>query len=90
MKGCGAMTNETLIKAIELTESINELEDFMFWCSGKREVFRFYPASIIKIKRRWWCGVDSKEYELPKRLQEKIAEYIQEELNLLRAERDNL
>lgn len=84
------MTAEALKKANELTKKINELEDFMFWCSGRREGFRRYPAAAVKVKRRWCGGIESKEYEMPERLQEKVVQCIQEELDLLETERDSL
>lgn len=84
------MTEETLKKAISLTKEIDTLECFMFWCSGKRTGLRRYPAALMKIKRSSLGGIESKEYELPARLQEKICDCIQEELDLLKAERNKL
>jgi len=84
------LREDTLKRANELTLQIKELEDFMFWCSGKREGFRTYPMAVIGIKRRWHGGISSKEYEVTRRLQEKLVACIQEELDLLNAERDNL
>lgn len=89
-KGSGLVTKEALKKANELTEKIEELEDFMFWCSGRREGFRRYPAAVVKVKRSWCGSIESREYKMPERLQEKVTQCIEEELDLLKAERDSL
>ena len=38
------MTEEAFKKAERIKENIDELEDFMFWCSGRREGGRKIPA----------------------------------------------
>ena len=84
------MTNEAFKEAASLRDKISNLENFMFWCSGKRDIGRKYSASVIKLKRNWVGGVESKEYELPERLQKQISNCVQAELDLLNAELDNL
>lgn len=84
------MTDKVLEKANKLTDKINNLENFMFWCSGKREGLRKYPVSVIKIKRKWFGGVEKREYEVSMRLQEKISNCMQEELDLLKSEFEGL
>lgn len=80
------MTADTLKKANELRKEIERLEDFMFWCSGMRDGFRFYPAAIVKIKRKWCSGIEAKEYAMSTRLQEKVGQCVEEELELLKQE----
>ena len=80
------MNLENLKRANELEAKIKELESFMFWCSGKRDGLRKYPVAILKLKRKWYGGVESKEYGLPIRLQERVSECVEEELKLLKHE----
>ena len=80
------MNSEELNKANDLSKQIKELEDFMFWCSGKREGFRKYPAAVVAMKRKWHGGVESQEYSMPERLQDKVIETIEGELAMLREE----
>ena len=84
------MTDEQYKKALELKREINKLEDFMFWCSGKRDTGRRYPTALIAIKRKWLGGVKSQEYDLPGRLQEEIVQCIENELNMLQTELSDL
>ena len=84
------MTEEEYKKAKELIKQKEELEGFMFWCSGMREVFRFYPAAIICLKRSWYGAIESREYKLSERLQKRIAEAVEEEITLLNAEIEEL
>jgi len=76
------MNSEELNKANDLSKQIEELENFMFWCSGKREGLRKYKAAVVKMKRKWLGGVESREYSVPERLQDKVVEAMEEELVL--------
>lgn len=80
------MTEETYKKAGELLEEVRKLENFMFWCSGKREGSRKYKAQIVKLKRKWCGGVESEEYDLTERLQRKICQCVEEEIETLKKE----
>ncbi|MDL2250471.1 hypothetical protein LJC51_07460 [Lachnospiraceae bacterium OttesenSCG-928-J05] len=84
------MTKNEFEKAKELIKQKEELESFMFWCSGMREGFRFYPAAIICLKRRWYGAIESSEYKLSERLQKRIAEVVEEEITLINAEIEEL
>ena len=65
------MTEEAFKKAERIKKNIDELEDFMFWCSGRREGERKIPAIIIVLKRRMIAGLKSKEFTLPEHEQYK-------------------
>lgn len=80
------MTEKTLIKANELQQKIDCLENFMFWCSGRRDGSRTYPVAIMKLKRKWYGGVESKEYDVSARLRDKISKCVEDELELLKQE----
>lgn len=84
------MTEEALKKAKRIKENIDELEDFMFWCSGRREGERKIPARIIVLKRKMIAGLRSEEFNLSERLQEKICDCVEEELKELRKELESL
>lgn len=84
------MTDEQYKKAKELRTQISELEGFMFWCSGKRDIGRRYPTALIAIKRKWFGGVTSEEYNLTSRLQEQIVQCIENELDMLQKELSDL
>ncbi|HJA66961.1 hypothetical protein [Dialister invisus] len=84
------MTEEAFKKAERIKENIDELEDFMFWCSGRREGERKIPARIIVLKRKMIAGLKSKEFTLPERLQQRICDCVEEELKELRKELENL
>ena len=84
------MDAKALKRAKELEEEIGRLEDFMFWCSGKRKGLREYPVAIVKLKRKWLGGVKSTEYDLPERLQKCVSECVEEELKLLKKELEEL
>lgn len=80
------MTDEQYKRAVEIKREVNKLEDFMFWCSGKREGGRRYPTALIAIKRKWLGGVKSEEYSLSDRLQEEIVKCIENELDTMKTE----
>lgn len=84
------MTEEAFKKAESLREKIDELEEFMFWCSGKREGARKMPARVVVLKRKWTGGMKSKEFYIPERLQQKICDCVEEELEELRKELESL
>lgn len=84
------MTEEAFKKAERIKENIDELEDFMFWCSGRREGERKIPAIIIVLKRRMIAGLKSKEFTLPERLQQRICDCVEVELEELRKELESL
>lgn len=84
------MTEETFKKAESLREKIDILEDFMFWCSEKREGGRKIPARIVVLKRKWIGGMKSKDFYIPERLQQKICDCVEEELEELRKELESL
>ena len=84
------MTEKTYKKAGELLEKIRKLENFMFWCSGKREGARKYKWVIVKLKRKWCGGVREEEFELTERLKEKICQCVEEEIKKKKKELDEL
>lgn len=84
------MTEEAFKKAERIKENIDELEDFMFWCSGRREGERKIPARIIVLKRKMIGGLKSKEFTISERLQQRICDCVEEELKELRKELESL
>lgn len=84
------MTEEALKKAERIKEKIDELEDFMFWCSGRREGGRKIPARIVVLKRKMIGGLKSKEFNISDRLQQRICNCVEEELEELRKELESL
>lgn len=84
------MNVKALNRAKELESEIGGLEDFMFWCSGRREGLRKYPNVVAILRRKCFGGIDRREYDLSKRLQERIFDCVEEELNLLKKELEEL
>lgn len=84
------MTEEAFKRAEQIRREIENLEDFMFWCSGKKEGERKLPTRIIVLKRAWIGGLRSSEYEIPERLQEKTCDCVQEEIERLKGELEKL
>lgn len=72
------MTEEAFKRAEQIRREIENLEDFMFWCSGKKEGERKLPTRIIVLKRAWIGGLRSSEYEIPDIDKEEVRKKVQQ------------